>query len=67
MRSRRGVLCLVALIGFSSLGAAGCGGGVPTTGDTVNVQKGDVERRNAMVEGYKNNMAPPKAAAKAKR
>ena len=59
----RRVSMLAAIVVFS-IGVAGCGGGVPSTGETVNVQKGDVERRNAMVEGYQKNMPPPKAVAK---
>jgi hypothetical protein len=51
MRVRRSVPCL-ATIGFLLLGAAGCGGGVPSTGESLKTLPDDSARRKTMAEGY---------------
>ena len=65
MLARRRVPCL-ATIGFLLLGVTGCGGGVPTTGESLKKPLPDVSaRRKTMAEGYMAKM-PQKGQAKVK-
>jgi hypothetical protein len=65
MLARRIVPCL-ATIGFLLLGATGCGGGVPTTGESLRTLPENSTKQKTMAEGYQKKFAQPKGGAKLK-
>jgi hypothetical protein len=65
MLARRSVPCL-ATIGVLLLGATGCGGGVPSTGESLKALPEDSAKHKTMAEGYKKKFQQPKDQAKVK-
>jgi hypothetical protein len=51
MLARRRVACL-ATIGSLLLGLTGCGGGVPTTGESIKAGSNTAAKQKTMLEGY---------------
>jgi hypothetical protein len=60
MAVRRKATCLTVL-GFILLGSAGCGGGVPTTGESLKQAPDTAARGKDMADGYKKKAAAQKA------
>ena len=60
MAAHRRATCLM-VIGFLLLGTAGCGGGVPTTGDTLKGAPDTAARGKEMADGYMKKAAAQKA------
>jgi hypothetical protein len=65
MLARRCVPCL-ATIASLLLGVTGCGGGVPTTGESLKSLPEDSGRQKKMADGYKQKFAQPKGEGKVK-
>ena len=59
MPARRSVPCL-AVIGCFLLGVIGCGGSVPTTGESLNEAPDTAARGKSMAEGYMKKAAAQK-------
>ena len=66
MLHRRGVTCL-AVIGSLLLGVTGCGGGVPTTGETLKERPDNSVKQKTMLEGYMNKVGIKKGRAEVKK
>jgi len=56
----------VATIGFLLLGATGCGGGAPSTGESLKQAPDTEARGKEMAEGYMKKAAAQQAQDKAK-
>jgi hypothetical protein len=65
MLFRRRVPCFV-VIGILMLGATGCGGGVPTTGDSLKEAPDTAARGKAMADGYMKKAASQKGQDRVK-
>jgi hypothetical protein len=63
---RRRRVCGLAAIGFLWLGVTGCGGGVPSTGQSVNVSEdpASTKTKKSNLDELKSKMAMPKGQAK---
>ncbi len=61
--------CCLAVIGSLLLGVTGCGGGVPTTGETVDLRRRPevVEAGKKMINEFMEKGPQPKGRAKAKK